>query len=391
MANFPALVPTSRPLTPGAWGGVTHRAMNGQVSGIRRSSAEVGRRLQLRFENLSEADFLAIVSHYRGQLSGFAGFDFTTTTIPSSYTPFGHAWLYASPPRVVDRHADVFAVELECRSEPRGVFRVPGGFFTVQPALAAGIVTPILPGLAATISPALAAGTVTPTVPGGTFQIGGLGDPDYQRVQLLLHGDGANNSTTFIDSSSSARSITANGGIKISTDQSKWGGSSIYCDGSGDFLSLSAINIGTDVDCTLEGWIRPASVGDVAIFGHSNTGTNIQPLSILSGAVYAFWNGTEINAGTIAANTWVHVAITRASGVIRAFVSGTLVQTASGTNTAALAIDRVGRGQYRGDYSGYQDDLRVTVGAARYLSSFSPPAAPFLDTGAGFLTPGVPA
>jgi len=394
MADFPSLTPTIRPLTPGRWGGATLASMSGQTSTVRRSSAEIGRRVSLRFENITEAQFLQIVDHYRGQRSGLDGFNFNSATIPTAYTPSGHTWLYAGPPQVVDRHADVFTVELECRSEPRGPFRVSGVAFTTLPALTAGTVTPIVAGLAITPVESLTAGSVTPIVAGAALSVDfrSSSDPLFSQVQLLLPGDGANNSTTFVDSSSFARSITANGNIKISTDQSKWGGSSIYCDGSGDFLSFSAINIGTAADCTLEAWVRAASTSDLAIFGHSNTGANIQPLSILGGTISAFWGGNQVNIGAVSANTWTHVAITRASGVIRAFVGGTLTQTVSGTNTAALAIDRIGRGQFRGDYSGYLDDLRVTVGTARYTASFTPPAGPLpgLDVssfGAGVVTP----
>jgi len=175
MADFPALVPSIRPLTPGLWGGVTHRAMNGQVSGLRRSSAEIGRRVSLRFENITEAQFLQIVDHYRGQRSGLDGFNFNSTTLPTAYTASGHTWLYDGPPQVVDRHADVFTVELECRSEPRGPFRVSGGAFTIQPALAAGGATAIIQGLAITPVESLTAGTITPIVTGAAFVVGATG------------------------------------------------------------------------------------------------------------------------------------------------------------------------------------------------------------------------
>jgi len=48
---------------------------------------------------------------------------------------------------------------------------------------------------------------------------------------LLLHGDGVNNSTTIIDSSSVPKTVTALGDARISTAQSKFGVSSIFFDG----------------------------------------------------------------------------------------------------------------------------------------------------------------
>jgi hypothetical protein len=59
-------------------------------------------------------------------------------------------------------------------------------------------------------------------------------------VVLLLEGDGTDGSTNIIDSSPTPKTITRFGDTKISTTQSKYGGSSIYFDGSGDYLSIPA-------------------------------------------------------------------------------------------------------------------------------------------------------
>jgi hypothetical protein len=142
---------------------------NGQSVAVRRSSAEVGRRLSLRFEAISEAEFLQILLHYHGQRSGFDAFTFPIATLPSSYTPAGHSWLYVEPPQVVDQHVNVFTVEMECRSEPRAIFRVSGGAFVKQPALTATFSGPTFGGAAFTQTPALAAGFAGPASNGGAF------------------------------------------------------------------------------------------------------------------------------------------------------------------------------------------------------------------------------
>ena len=126
MATFPALVPSEAPIAPGAWPVTATISLNGAESRIRHGSAQIGRRLRLAFANVSEADFLAILSHYRGQRSGFDPFGFSTSTLASDLTPAGHAWLYASPPQVTDEHADVFGVVCEFKSEPRGLVAAPG-------------------------------------------------------------------------------------------------------------------------------------------------------------------------------------------------------------------------------------------------------------------------
>jgi hypothetical protein len=146
MANFPALAPATRPVTPGAWGGTMVAALSGGATGVRQGSAEIGRRLSLTFASITEAQFLQLVSHYRGQRSGFDSFAFTTTTIPADYTPSGHQWLYAGPPQVVDQHADVFDVACEFRSEPRAMVRAGGADLGVTASLVAGVATGLQTG-----------------------------------------------------------------------------------------------------------------------------------------------------------------------------------------------------------------------------------------------------
>jgi hypothetical protein len=121
MAAFPTLTPSASQVTPGAWPVATISSLSGAESRIRQGSAQIGRRLQLTFTNVTEANFLAILNHYQGQRSGFDSFGFNTATLAADLTPAGYAWLYASRPQVVDEHADVFTVACEFKAEPRGL------------------------------------------------------------------------------------------------------------------------------------------------------------------------------------------------------------------------------------------------------------------------------
>ena len=101
-------------------------------------------------------------------------------------------------------------------------------------------------------------------------------DPYFSSTKLLLNGNGTNGSTTFTDSSNSSHTVTASGNAQISTTQSKFGGSSMYFDGSGDYLVI-AQDTSTDlsgvVDFTIEAWVRPANVsGTRTIFSQWNLG-----------------------------------------------------------------------------------------------------------------------
>jgi hypothetical protein len=83
-------------------------------------------------------------------------------------------------------------------------------------------------------------------------------DPFSANVSLMLHFDGANGSTTFVDSSPNNFTVTRAGDAVISTAQSRFGGSSVVFDGDSDYLSAGfndAFAFGTS-DFTIEVWYR---------------------------------------------------------------------------------------------------------------------------------------
>jgi hypothetical protein len=212
-----------------------------------------------------------------------------------------------------------------------------------------------------------------------------IADPSFSSVSLLLHMDGSNASTTFTDSSSAARSVTANGNAQISTAQSKYGGSSLYVDGVGDSASCTGVSFGTG-DFTVEGFVRvttPSSAlplidtrpGDLATTGFIFYVRSTQKLAFGTGSPFVATEGTT----TVSANTWHHIALTRSGTTVRLFLNGTL--EASVTNSATLSNTswQIGHQHNRsGTFSAaYIDDLRVTAGVARYTAAFTAPSVPF--------------
>jgi len=120
MATFPALTPAPYDLTPGQFPVSETAAMNGEASMVRHGNAEIGRTITLQFVGLTEAEFLLLKDHYRGQRSTFDSFLFTTTTLPAADTPAGQSWTYASAPEVEDLHTDFFNVSCSFTCQPRG-------------------------------------------------------------------------------------------------------------------------------------------------------------------------------------------------------------------------------------------------------------------------------
>ena len=84
-------------------------------------------------------------------------------------------------------------------------------------------------------------------------------DPYSTNVSLLLKFDGPNNSTSFIDSSANNISVVGVGaGVKITTDDSKFGGSSVYFSGDNSSLDVEHSDVfafGTG-DYTIEFWMK---------------------------------------------------------------------------------------------------------------------------------------
>jgi len=103
-------------------------------------------------------------------------------------------------------------------------------------------------------------------------------DPYVNNVSLMLSMDGANNSTTFIDSSQNALAVTAVADAKISTAQSKFGGSAAYFDGTGDYLTVAsnaAIAFGLG-DFTIECWVNFSALpGNNIVMCIANTMTSL--------------------------------------------------------------------------------------------------------------------
>jgi hypothetical protein len=225
-------------------------------------------------------------------------------------------------------------------------------------------------------------------------------DPDFANVSLLLHGDGTNGSTTIVDSSPSPKTVTAFGNAQISTAQSKFGGASMYFDGSGDYLTAPS-NTGWGFgagDFTIESWVYltqsirhtllavGSQVGGIAINIDQDGGAQRPPGSPAgTQSIQVCRSGTAIDnwfVTSIPSNAWFYLAVCRLSSSLFVFLNGSQVGS-SQTNSKNFAQAELVIG-YDGDkisfpFSGYIDDLRITKGVARYTSNFTPPTAPFPD------------
>ena len=233
-----------------------------------------------------------------------------------------------------------------------------------------------------------------------------MADPvDFSNVKLLLHCDGGDTATTFADSSTSGRTVTAHGGAQLDTAQFKWGGASGLFDGNGDYLTVphsADFDFGTG-DWTVELWYRPAAL-DIqrALIGKVGA-PGFYPFRIRVNATgYVLGYCTDGSATyitpdagpAVSVGAWSHIAFVRRSNLITLYVDGVATGSpvsmgaALFTNSAPLCI-----GSYGADFAagsgagscayGHIDDLRIIKGEAMYSGDFTPPSAPFPDFVAG--------
>jgi hypothetical protein len=178
------------------------------------------------------------------------------------------------------------------------------------------------------------------------------------------------------------------GNAQISTTQSKWGGGSMYFDGTGDWLLINNNYlpvISSSGDMTIEMWLYPTSTSSfqmlVAMAG-GGTSSDFY-FYISTGGLIGIETGNgyrDSATSIITANTWQHVALTKSGSTYKIYVGGTeRTITGIGTMLATLTNSAlyIGAGNTGANLlTGYIDDLRVS-NMLRYNGNFTPPTAPF--------------
>ena len=228
------------------------------------------------------------------------------------------------------------------------------------------------------------------------------GDLYFDNVVLLLHLDGSNGGTTFVDSSKYARSVLRIAGVTTSTAEKKFGTASGSFPGSTSHFIYTddeaAFSFGGG-DFTIEAWLYPTTLTNTfaprGICCHRSGPTSNNSWSMRYDDTNILFDigalsGTSVASSltfphTLAVNTWKHVALCRNGSTIRCFVDGVQIGTdktysdAFHDSTARLAVGAPSYGATP-YFTGYIDDFRLTVGVGRYTTNFDPPTEAFPDS-----------
>ena len=166
-------------------------------------------------------------------------------------------------------------------------------------------------------------------------------------VKLYLKGNGANGSTKIYDDSQSHKTTTAYGNAEISTDHSEFGGSSIYLDGTGDYLTYT-YTIPKTGDISVSCWIYPTNLAaanpvfsfglDEASGGYKSLAaviTDASKIVVLYSESFSTWtNGTTYTqAHTTIVNQWTYWSIVRSGTNLSLYIDGSLIYTWTGVGT----------------------------------------------------------
>lgn len=248
-----------------------------------------------------------------------------------------------------------------------------------------------------TVDNVVASVTGAATVSNSNLQ---LFDPNFANVSLLLHGNGTDGSTTFIDNSVNVLTVTGFGNAQIDTGIKKFGTGSLQFDGNGDYLRVNGgilFDFGTGsftIECFIylptgvtQGYIIGTRSGDTAstIRWNFYITTNLIVFNAYNTSNVLI--GTVVHQTTLINNVFNHIAVVRNVNEFAIYLNG-VKSTTNVTNSTALANSNLtidiglATGAFGGiglPLNGYIDDLRITKGIARYTANFTPPTAQFPD------------
>ena len=186
----------------------------------------------------------------------------------------------------------------------------------------------------------------------------------------------------FVTVNKSAKVTSRFGDSQLDTAQKKFGTASILLDGTEDNVKVATdedFGFGSANFC-LEAFIRPGSVtGTQRIFDlRDNSATDTAPTMYLDGTTlhYAVGNTSQINGGTLATNTFYHVAVARSGGTTKLFLDGTELGTYTDANdygsTKPLIIGSDYQASPTQAFNGHIDEVRVSKASARFTAGFTP-------------------
>ena len=150
--------------------------------------------------------------------------------------------------------------------------------------------------------------------------------------------------------------------------------------------SVNNFNFGSS-DFTIEFWVYILNYGTAGswFFGGGDVSSEMKiSCGVLGNILVATGSGSTISttSNTVPLNTWTFISVVRSGNTFTTYING--VNRAAATYSGSIAFtepNQLGIGSINSattpNLVGYMDDIRVTLGVARYLADFSSPTTPF--------------
>ena len=185
--------------------------------------------------------------------------------------------------------------------------------------------------------------------------------------------------TNFTNGSIYDASMTSDietaGNAQISTAVSKFQGSSMYFDGTGDGLKIAStpdLSFGTG-NFTIQFWVNITSFAANRTLFDIGNATVMQIYVTTTGSLrfYAASADRITSSANLELGTWYYIAVTRSSGITRMFVNGTQTGVAytDSNNYAAGGVGIGARFDVTLGLLGYMSNVRVLKGTALPLTT----------------------
>lgn len=210
------------------------------------------------------------------------------------------------------------------------------------------------------------------------------GDVHISDVAALLHFD-----DNFTTHNNLVGNVT--GDVTLDTTEKKFGTASAKFNGGFiEYTTTTSTAFGTG-DFTVEAWVRHTTFSTT----RPHLISNVPQATLRAGTwslvvlqnqiqfvevVDSTYPGAYFTLPTpLTVDTWRHIAVTRSNGTVMLFIDGALI------GSQPLAVDfnegsyplTLGTGASYNAHYGHMDEVRVTKGVARYMTTFTAPLLPF--------------
>ena len=218
-----------------------------------------------------------------------------------------------------------------------------------------------------------------------------MADPFFSSVSLLAFNDNAaDGTTTFLDQSNNALTLTRHGTPAYTNAQAPTGmATSVSFNGTTQWLALpsnSVLDL-SGVDFTIEAFVRLNGNDNTSYVLGPNVGVLNKQFRLnqnATGNISSFDGTTRISTASSAGwnNTWAYIAMVASGNTLTYYYNGVQLGSAFATgpfsfsfSALQIAIGLVSGASPNGGLNGWVGPLRITKGVARTISGV--PSLPF--------------